>query len=354
MGRVAHGPTGASTSRSGSPLHNEEVGTTSEPASRLSCIVANRPEGRLRQPSGDGRRVRSWHPVSRATDPDKDRSPARRRRKRRRIAESTGQVLGGLPGQPLPVFSGRLVLKGSSVSSGTFHQGRPTAPRVATSTLHARRPWSMTATPSAGRCPSHPSAWPSGSRRRSARMFSSQLVARLEATPCRCRHARSRPSRRGTRPDPPWPRSPRRFTSIVTVPRLADSASARAGPGSYRAARPAPSCPASRCSDRSSISRRLHLLRQVVRAHHVGHRRPAPPPPWRTAGEHRRPAASCRFRWAGPTRPRTIWSAWRGSMPRFIEISTVSSNLAFALPFTTCDRLRPARARLVASLERFA
>ena len=28
--------------------------------------------------------------------------------------------------------------------------------------------------------------------------------------------------------------------------------------------------------------------------------------------------------------PRTIWSAWRGSMPRFIDISTVSSNFALA------------------------
>src|SRR6056297_254950 len=32
-----------------------------------------------------------------------------------------------------------------------------------------------------------------------------------------------------------------------------------------------------------------------------------------------------------PTTPRTIWSAWRGSTPRFIEISIVSSNFAFAL-----------------------
>jgi hypothetical protein len=31
------------------------------------------------------------------------------------------------------------------------------------------------------------------------------------------------------------------------------------------------------------------------------------------------------------TTPRTIWSAWRGSTPRFIAISTVSSNLAVAL-----------------------
>ena len=28
------------------------------------------------------------------------------------------------------------------------------------------------------------------------------------------------------------------------------------------------------------------------------------------------------------TTPRTIWSAWRGSTPRLIETSTVSSNLA--------------------------
>ena len=32
--------------------------------------------------------------------------------------------------------------------------------------------------------------------------------------------------------------------------------------------------------------------------------------------------------------PRTIWSAWRGSMPRRMEISTVSSNFAFALVLT--------------------
>ena len=31
------------------------------------------------------------------------------------------------------------------------------------------------------------------------------------------------------------------------------------------------------------------------------------------------------------TLPRTIWSAWRGSMPRFIEISIDSSNFADAL-----------------------
>jgi hypothetical protein len=30
------------------------------------------------------------------------------------------------------------------------------------------------------------------------------------------------------------------------------------------------------------------------------------------------------------TVPRTIWSAWRGSTPRFIAISTLSSNLAMA------------------------
>ena len=32
--------------------------------------------------------------------------------------------------------------------------------------------------------------------------------------------------------------------------------------------------------------------------------------------------------------PRTIWSAWRGSTPRFIAISMVSSNFALA-PFLT-------------------
>src|SRR6056297_1922305 len=36
-----------------------------------------------------------------------------------------------------------------------------------------------------------------------------------------------------------------------------------------------------------------------------------------------------------PTTPRTIWSAWRGSTPRFSEISTVSSNLALALDLTS-------------------
>jgi hypothetical protein len=34
------------------------------------------------------------------------------------------------------------------------------------------------------------------------------------------------------------------------------------------------------------------------------------------------------------TTPRTIWSAWRGSTPRFSATSTVSSNLAVALAFT--------------------
>ena len=34
------------------------------------------------------------------------------------------------------------------------------------------------------------------------------------------------------------------------------------------------------------------------------------------------------------TTPRTIWSAWRGSTPRFIATSTVSSNLATARSFT--------------------
>jgi hypothetical protein len=38
------------------------------------------------------------------------------------------------------------------------------------------------------------------------------------------------------------------------------------------------------------------------------------------------------------TTPRTIWSAWRGSTPRFIATSTVSSNLAVALALTS-DRL---------------
>jgi hypothetical protein len=34
-------------------------------------------------------------------------------------------------------------------------------------------------------------------------------------------------------------------------------------------------------------------------------------------------------------RPRTIWSAWRGSMPRFREISMVSSNFALAFAFAS-------------------
>ena len=34
------------------------------------------------------------------------------------------------------------------------------------------------------------------------------------------------------------------------------------------------------------------------------------------------------------TTPRTIWSAWRGSTPRFIAISMVSSNLALARSLT--------------------
>jgi len=34
------------------------------------------------------------------------------------------------------------------------------------------------------------------------------------------------------------------------------------------------------------------------------------------------------------TMPRTIWSAWRGSTPRFIATSIVSSNLAFARSLT--------------------
>src|SRR6266481_5649978 len=34
------------------------------------------------------------------------------------------------------------------------------------------------------------------------------------------------------------------------------------------------------------------------------------------------------------TTPRTIWSAWRGSTPRFMAISTVSSNFALARSLT--------------------
>ena len=38
--------------------------------------------------------------------------------------------------------------------------------------------------------------------------------------------------------------------------------------------------------------------------------------------------------WGRLTVPRTIWSAWRGSTPSSIAISTVSSNLAYATSFS--------------------
>mmetsp|Transcript_28426 Transcript_28426/g.53154 ORF Transcript_28426/g.53154 Transcript_28426/m.53154 type:complete len:218 (-) Transcript_28426:1749-2402(-) len=55
-----------------------------------------------------------------------------------------------------------------------------------------------------------------------------------------------------------------------------------------------------------------------------------------------------------PTTPRTIWSAWRGSTPRFTAISTVSSNLAFALPLTKATASSTVRLLLPAKASRVA
>ena len=78
----------------------------------------------------------------------------------------------------------------------------------------------------------------------------------------------------------------------------------------------------------------LDLLDQILRADDVG------------AGllrllglgaarEHRDAHACGRCRSAAETTPRTIWSAWRGSTPRFIATSTVSSNFALARSLTS-------------------
>src|SRR6056297_541728 len=55
-----------------------------------------------------------------------------------------------------------------------------------------------------------------------------------------------------------------------------------------------------------------------------------------------------------PTTPRTIWSAWRGSTPRFIEISTVSSNFAFALDLISATASSTLRFSLPATASRAA
>src|SRR6056297_608990 len=55
-----------------------------------------------------------------------------------------------------------------------------------------------------------------------------------------------------------------------------------------------------------------------------------------------------------PTTPRTIWSAWRGSTPRFIEISMVSSNLATALALTKATASSTLRLSLPAKASRAA
>src|SRR6056297_2230125 len=55
-----------------------------------------------------------------------------------------------------------------------------------------------------------------------------------------------------------------------------------------------------------------------------------------------------------PTTPRTIWSAWRGSTPRFIEISTVSSNFAFALALISATASSTLRFSLPANASRAA
>jgi hypothetical protein len=62
--------------------------------------------------------------------------------------------------------------------------------------------------------------------------------------------------------------------------------------------------------------------------------------PAASASLARSPAASTSTRtvlptpWGSTTVPRTIWSACRGSTPRFIDTSTLSSNLANAAPLT--------------------
>ena len=89
-----------------------------------------------------------------------------------------------------------------------------------------------------------------------------------------------------------------------------------------------PSCPASRCSGRSRYCppapRPSGLPRQRCRR-----RQPWLLRPWR-------PRANTATRTVRPEpfgsvhTPRTIWSACLGSTPRFIAISTVSSNFVFA------------------------
>ena len=123
------------------------------------------------------------------------------------------------------------------------------------------------------------------------------------------------------------------FTSIVTVPSRGFGISPR-GPRILPSRPTTPIMSGRRDAAVEVDFAGLHLLGQVLGAHHVG------------AGRQRLLGLRRRGR-TRPTRtvlpvpfgsevsPRTIWSACRGSMPRFIDISTVSSNFALAFCFTS-------------------
>ena len=73
---------------------------------------------------------------------------------------------------------------------------------------------------------------------------------------------------------------------------------------------------------------------EILRADDVGARRRGLRRPWparaKTATRTVRPEPFGRLQ-----TPRTIWSAWRGSTPRFIATSIVSSNFAVARSLTS-------------------
>ena len=114
--------------------------------------------------------------------------------------------------------------------------------------------------------------------------------------------------------------------------RPSGSASCRAGRAPCRAGRPAASGRAWRCSGRNR-SCRPAPSRPDPRRRPRRRRRPWPRRPWRRA-RTRRPARVRPEPFGRLTTPRTIWSAWRGSTPRFIAISMVSSNFALARSLT--------------------
>ena len=104
-----------------------------------------------------------------------------------------------------------------------------------------------------------------------------------------------------------------------------------------RASPPGPSCPGWRPPRRTSSPAALHLLHHERRRPRSRRRRPRWPPspsrPWRRPGR----APTCRCRAGRTTVPRTCWSACRGSTPRWVDTSTVSSNLALAVALDDGD-----------------